>query len=76
MNKKVQKVIEQLEKENQTWIVTLLGDEENKENGFYIMMTSQAVSSNNQDVFYPINRRTLQALLDAEIEFKTNVKWV
>ncbi len=74
----VEKVIKRLQREHghQTWTVTLLGDKKNKASGFYIMMLSQGFSSTKKDRFYGINRKTLQALLDAKIEFKTDVKWV
>ena len=69
-NKKAEEVIKRLEEENKTYTIQIVGDKKNKSNGFYILMTTQAMSCGPNETFGPIKKSTLALLKEAEIKFK------
>lgn len=70
VNKKAQTVIKRLEEENRTYTIKILGDEDNKAKGFYILMLTQQTTSIKENVFHGIKKKTLELLKEAEIKFK------
>ncbi len=69
-NKKAEEVIKRLQEENKTYTIQIIGDEENKSNGFYILMTTQAMNCGPNETFGQIKKSTLALLDEAKIKFK------
>ena len=69
-NKEAEKVIKRILEENRGYTIRIIGDKENKDSGFYIIMTTQHTFSNEKDVFHSINKKTLALLDEAIIKYE------
>ena len=70
-NKKAEEVIKRLEKENETFSIRILGDKENKDNAFTILMNcKEGFNAFGKEDYAPINKKTIELLKKAEIKFK------
>ena len=69
-NKDAEKVMVRILEENRGYTIQIIGDKENKDSGFYIMMTTQPTFSNKKEVFHGITKKTLVLLDEAKIKYK------
>lgn len=70
-NTKAKEVIKRLEEENKWYTIQVLGNEENKNNAFAILLNSgQGFNSTDKEVYHGINKKTIALLKEAEIKFK------
>lgn len=63
-------VMKDIEKSIQVYSIKITGDEKNKDDGFYILMNTQALSCGPKEIFHGIKNSTIQLLKDAEIGFE------
>ena len=70
INKKAEAVIKRLEEANKTFVIEILGDEQNREYAFSILMESQNIISYVKEKSVGVTQNTIKLLKEAEIKFK------
>ncbi len=70
-NKKAEAVIKRLQEANETFAIKILGDEQNKIDGFSIFINcNDDFGSSEKGVYWGITKKTIELLKEAEIKFK------
>ena len=65
-----QSVLDEIKKKNEVHSIQILGNEKDKDDAFYILMNTQHLFSDKEEVFHGITNSTIELLKEAEIEFK------
>lgn len=69
-NKDAERVIKMLEEKNKRYNIQIIGDKENKDNGFYILMNTQSVVCDKNETYYGLTKETLKLLDKAKIKYR------
>ena len=67
---KADEVIKRITEENEVISIKIIGNDKNKADGFYILMNTQQIISDEKDVFHCIKKKTLSLLNEAGIRYE------
>jgi len=67
---KADEVIKRIDEQNKCYSLEILGTRKEKADGFYILMNTQQLVSDEKDTFHLIKKSTLDLLDEAEIKYK------
>lgn len=69
-NKKAEEVINRIMEENKVRSIKILGDEENKDYAFKIILTGNSVIADKEETYHGIKNKTIDLLKEADIKFQ------
>jgi len=63
-------VLDRIEKETKVFTIKVFGSEKDKDDAFYILMNTQHLVGDKDEIFHGIKQKTLDLLDEAEIKYK------